>query len=512
MMHSAMNWGMSGSSAGITGFPRRRLGMILCLALIGTSPAFASNGSGSVAGKGGEPISGVKFNILSAGTSKTPTVTAPTDDNGKTTFDTNNIAPGVYNVWYCPDGKTIYVVPLDKKAEPPCPDPDAVWIGTVPVTPNAPFLAVDISQPNVTSWVNGVTPVNADSGSVYPPGSPSYTIRPDPNNPQTYTVTVTDSYGIIYYLTGVPASEIGKPFSELVELHGGANFIDSNPNNVPNADPGKTVENKQPDGQGIGANPSEKKQGASIPVNSPAEWANAILQRSIARFYNPFAPKTYVGSLAPLNLLGMLAPFARSPQANELGKQRASYMLVATGNSSGEVFSAVVDDPSGRTETVPITVGMALEPTGRKLAGSLPPKSPKQALNGYCLDFHKEPPAAGALYRIAGPEKQEAYAPIRYIFAAVDQLKAQGKLHPDTAFDEYLDAIRQYAVWTHKEHWNEEQFTQSWIQRTQKNAEYMKVKWTKQMEKTLRQARAALAERAKEQVLALAKRGGPWKQ
>ncbi|HTT20771.1 MAG TPA: hypothetical protein VMG82_17685 [Candidatus Sulfotelmatobacter sp.] len=499
----------------------RNAGILLCLIAIAVTSAAASNGSGTIVGPDGQPISGAKFNILSAGTNKTPTVTPPTDDHGQTRYDTTAIAPGIYNIWWCPDGKTVYAVPNDQAKNPPC--PDAVYVGTVPITPNAPFLAVSVGDsPNnstVTSWINGVNPVTGTTNDsvVYVSGHESYSIRPDDNNPQTYTVTQTTKNGTTYVKTGVPASQVGTiPFEE---LHGdGTLYVYTS---QPDADQPATTENPQTSGQGIGASPSGQKTGSGVRVAEPAQWANTRFKQNLARLYDPNAPS------GPLGLLAMINPdpFALFHKESPSATQRISYMLVANGNSSGEVFSLLVSDPSSRVEEVPIDTGTALEPTGRKLAQPPPPGTSKRHVNGYCLDFHKEPPAPGSLYQIAGPEKQEGYAHIRYILAAVETLKAQGKLHPDTDAGEYLDAIRQYSVWSKEENWNQQQFTENWIERTRKNAAFMKVKWTNQMEKTLRQAApgrwsditqvlqmAGRAERNREAVLALAKQGGPWKQ
>jgi hypothetical protein len=92
------------------------------------------------------------------------------------------------------------------------------------------------------------------------------------------------------------------------------------------------------------------------------------------------------------------------------------------------------------------------------------------------------------LYRIAGPDKQRVNEPVRYILAGVDYLKARNQLHPDIELPEYLDAIRQYAIWSKQEKWDQKLFTENWIERTRKNAQNLKVKWTKDMEKTLREA------------------------
>jgi hypothetical protein len=166
--------------------------------------------------------------------------------------------------------------------------------------------------------------------------------------------------------------------------------------------------------------------------------------------------------------------------------------IVSTGNSSGEAFQLQVRDPSGQTRTASVPEGTVLVPTepgsekpaaSRGTAGML-----TQQLSGFCLQFAKLPPAAGMVYKIASPAMQQNFAPLKQILQAGRTLAEKGKLHPDSEPNAYADSIRQYAVWSKQEGWDQTKFGDEFIGRTKKNAEARNVKWTPVIEQALRGA------------------------
>jgi hypothetical protein len=191
----------------------------------------------------------------------------------------------------------------------------------------------------------------------------------------------------------------------------------------------------------------------------------------------------------PFALESGTAAWMAAPLPSELPPQ-ITYSLVANGNSAGEAFQLQVMDPSGQFKKVALPDGVALQPAAP------PPQKPAkqtgnmltQQITAYCLQFAKLPPAAGMLYKIADPATQLQYKPLRYVLEAARKLGAGGQLHPDSDLTKYVDAIRQYAVWTKQEGWDQQQFTEHWVERTRKSAQAMNIPWTQQMEDTLRAA------------------------
>jgi len=112
----------------------------------------------------------------------------------------------------------------------------------------------------------------------------------------------------------------------------------------------------------------------------------------------------------------------------------------------------------------------------------------KQQVTAFCLQYAKLPPEAGMLYKIAEPALQQKFRPEAKVLQAGYELGADGELNPDSDPKAYIDAIRQYAVWAEQEGWDEQQFTEHWIERTKKNAQAMNIAWNKQMDDALRAA------------------------
>jgi hypothetical protein len=171
------------------------------------------------------------------------------------------------------------------------------------------------------------------------------------------------------------------------------------------------------------------------------------------------------------------------------------YRLVANGNSAGEAFELQVMDPSGVFKKVIMPDGLVLEPGAKKPPQDKQDQPPgdigkmlTQKITAFCLQFAKLPPEAGMLYKIADAAKQKQYQPVGKVLQAGYELGANGELNPDSDPKAYIDFIRQYAAWAFQEHWNEQQFTEQWIERTKKNAQAMKIAWSNQMENALRAA------------------------
>ncbi len=208
-------------------------------------------------------------------------------------------------------------------------------------------------------------------------------------------------------------------------------------------------------------------QGRAILARGP--WELATLNAA-----PPFALESGTWMAAPL-------PSALPP--------KIPYWLVANGNSAGEAFELQIWDIIGQFKKALLPEGLVLEPAAP------PQKAPKQAGNmlkqpvgAVCLEEAKLPPAQGMLYKIAEPAIQQQYKAVRYLQAALRKRAAEGKLNPDSAIEDYVLFLQQYITWVVLEGWNQQQFTEHWIERTKKSAQAMRMAWTPQMEDTLRAA------------------------
>ncbi len=181
---------------------------------------------------------------------------------------------------------------------------------------------------------------------------------------------------------------------------------------------------------------------------------------------------------------------SRSPGTQASGG--VAYSIVSNGKSSGEAFELRVLDTTGKVKRIRVPEGLVLEPVKRGAAKPVSDHAPPGAkvhtrkLSAFCLEFAKPPPDEGMLYRVAPQAAQEQYRPIRGVLRAGREAAAAGKFHPDSDPKEYAETIRQYALWAKLGNWNEQKFTEMFLERSKKNAEAMNVKWTKQLEQALR--------------------------
>ena len=166
------------------------------------------------------------------------------------------------------------------------------------------------------------------------------------------------------------------------------------------------------------------------------------------------------------------------------GTGAVALSIVATGESSGDALRLQIVNQSGQLARIFVPDGVVLQPTQLTPAQSVAAKASgtvqTQAMGGYCLEFAKQAPAPGMIYRMAGESLQRKFKPLQRVLGAARKLNAAGRLHPDSEPAAYLSSIKQYALWT--------KFTDTWIDKTQKNVVALKAPWTKSMETTLRAA------------------------
>src|SRR3984893_8464353 len=107
-------------------------------------------------------------------------------------------------------------------------------------------------------------------------------------------------------------------------------------------------------------------------------------------------------------------------------------------------------------------------------------------LQGFSVDVPKTPPPAGTMYRLADARQQERLKPLRQIVRAADNLGAARGLHPDGDPAEYMDFVKQYAIWTALERWDLRTFGEQFTARTKKQLETLKRPWTRDIESQVR--------------------------
>jgi hypothetical protein len=217
-------------------------------------------------------------------------------------------------------------------------------------------------------------------------------------------------------------------------------------------------------------------------------------------------------------IYGLVPDLAVAPTAVRMPAPRTStaapsISIVANGKSIDEAFMIQMVDPSGQVKTLMLPEGTVLQPLTR---GTLPvtdrpttdaEHTLSQPVSAMCLEFAKLAPEAGLQYRVADQALQDQYTPLRAVVQAGHTAVTLGRLHPDSDVRQYAQSILQFAIWTTLEHWDEQHFTEMFVDQTKKNAQALHIKWTKDMDAAL-QKLAPGRWRDISQVIALAKRTG----
>jgi hypothetical protein len=186
---------------------------------------------------------------------------------------------------------------------------------------------------------------------------------------------------------------------------------------------------------------------------------------------------------------------AQSPRANQGAPLLA--VLTSLGASQGEAFQLQILNRTPQPVRFALE-GLVVEPIkrseqeqARKLIARMAPllkKAATQKIEGFCLNFALRPPEAGTIFRVAPADVQAKYAASRRVLPVVSFLERAGQLHPDSSPKMYAESIKQYALWTHFQRWDERAFTQAWLDTTRKQLTAGKRAWTGEIEKALRAA------------------------
>lgn len=178
------------------------------------------------------------------------------------------------------------------------------------------------------------------------------------------------------------------------------------------------------------------------------------------------------------------------------GRRQASQpiriVMTSLGTSTGEAFEIQVinDGP----EPVRLSGSLVLQPIAkeaqaavqRQLQRALPRGAMTARLNAYCLEFLRQPPGPGALFRIAPPGMQKQFGAMRGVLDASRRLRDAGVLQPDSEPKAYFHAIRQWAIWTKAQQFTRDGFARAFVDHTRKNIQAAGRPWSQQLEQALR--------------------------
>jgi hypothetical protein len=187
------------------------------------------------------------------------------------------------------------------------------------------------------------------------------------------------------------------------------------------------------------------------------------------------------------------APAGGPSPSGETPRPSLKVFFVSLGQTSGSAFKmTVVND--GNVPLWLMLNTVALKPLANVTAADVERHLAQfkgrghvtMDIDGYCLEFPKQPPAAGMVFGLADDALQAAMAPIDRISQAVSRLQELGRLEPDTEDPaEYAHDMMQWSVWTHRERFDEPRFTRAFVEHVRKNFAAAGDRWTRDLEQTV---------------------------
>jgi hypothetical protein len=187
------------------------------------------------------------------------------------------------------------------------------------------------------------------------------------------------------------------------------------------------------------------------------------------------------------------APSTASAPSRFKARSALSLLLTSTGTSTGEAFrvqalanspitfdlTSVVAEPLKGVK--PNSVARASTMFGARGAATV-------TATGYCLEFMRKPPSAGMLYRIARPEIQRRFEPLRRVAHAARQLADAGQLNPDSDPKSFVHSIAQWAIWSSEQKFTPTSFAQAFVDHTRKAVEASGRPWQREYAQAVEKA------------------------
>lgn len=169
-------------------------------------------------------------------------------------------------------------------------------------------------------------------------------------------------------------------------------------------------------------------------------------------------------------------------------------MIVSLGTSQGEAFRLSIVN-HGRRAIKLAGDGLVVQPLKAEAMKALQRQMAKFTrgitnvkINGYCLDEGLLPPVAGMAFRVAPASVQKQIGSMKHVLRAGRMLATSGGLHPDSSPGLYTDFIKQWAIWTKRERWDQVKFAAKFVEHTKKRLESDGRKWTPDVDRALKGA------------------------
>jgi hypothetical protein len=230
-----------------------------------------------------------------------------------------------------------------------------------------------------------------------------------------------------------------------------------------------------------------------------------VRQADIRSWFNPLGlvakrmvdnVERWRGSVGPRPLINPrdLREVEKYSSGQSLGLPKGVHVLLTDrGGSTGKTLAMQVLNLTGQPVRL-ASMPFAIEPIKQQAQARvqqaftrLTKAAPMSVdLAGYCVEFLKLPPAANQIFRLAPAAVQKKYESMSRVLRSAYRVQQAGLLRPDSNPEAYADAIKQWALWTVEQKFDQARFTDAFLSHTKKNVEAAGQPWPKQAEEMIR--------------------------
>lgn len=187
-----------------------------------------------------------------------------------------------------------------------------------------------------------------------------------------------------------------------------------------------------------------------------------------------------------------------SPRRAAAPDPTVSIVFTSLGRSSGDAFRMTVinrgADPielrRGESFVIRPVMGVSSQAIDKEVAALSGAGVATSTIEAYCLEYARQPPPAGLVFELAPAALQNRTAPVTRIFEASAALRDQGRLPPvagdPSSQDDYFEAVRQWAIWTREQGFDQATYTKAFIDHSRRNVESAGLAWTAAAESAFR--------------------------
>jgi hypothetical protein len=233
---------------------------------------------------------------------------------------------------------------------------------------------------------------------------------------------------------------------------------------------------------------------ANAGLNLPYRMLTGLLDNVPSVNSYGLLPGVQGGGLEVLNMRTGAVDLPLAPGGGTRGADDSEPMIYieALGGPTGEVYEVTIvgDAPvdlNGYAAIEPVAVSSReREEIVEQLEEAPGPRRTFKA-NGYCRDFLIAPPPAGAVFRLADAAEQAEFEPQARVLEAARRLYEENLLNVDSDPEGYFHSIRQWALWTVTEGFDQEEFLSAFSKQVRENLEGRGTAWTDPVAAAVRQ-------------------------